>query len=136
MRVGSLVEAESLYLRAKSVGEKVLGRANGQLATILVSLGSVYYDSGRFSESERCLRAALEIQEGALGPEHIDVARSLRYYAVVLRKMGRKPEAKEMETRAEAILAKPANRAAAHSVTVDALIFEKKRKGASAIDCW
>jgi Tetratricopeptide repeat len=85
-------------------------------------------DSGRFSESERCLRAALEIQEGALGPEHIDVARSLRYYGILLRKMERKREAKDMDARAEAILAKPANRAAAHSATVDTLIFEKKRK--------
>jgi tetratricopeptide (TPR) repeat protein len=128
MKEEALVEAETLYLRAKSIGEKVLGRTHPQIATIFVSLGSVYYDSGRFSESERCLRAALEIQESALGPEHPDVARSLRYYAVLLRQMGRKLEAKDMEARAESILAKPANRAAAHSVTVDALIFEKKNK--------
>ena len=61
-------------------------------------------------------------------PEHPDVARSLKYYAVILRETGRKLEAKDMEARAESILAKPANRAAAHSVTVDALIFEKKSK--------
>jgi tetratricopeptide (TPR) repeat protein len=125
---GRLVEAESLYLRAKSVGEKLLGRANSHLATILVSLGSVYYDSGRFTESERCLHAALEIQEGSLGSEHPDVARSLKYYAVILRETGRKIEAKDVEARAQSILAKPGNRAAAHSVTVDALIFEQKRK--------
>ena len=36
-----LMEAESLYLRAKSMGETELGRGNPQIATTLVSLGSV-----------------------------------------------------------------------------------------------
>jgi hypothetical protein len=73
------------------------------------------------------LRAALEITEKALGPEHPTVARTLKYYAILLRKMERKLEAKHVEARAHALLAKTGNRAGVHStVTVEALAFTEK----------
>ncbi len=49
---------------------------------------------------------SLAIWEKALGPEHPNVAQSLKNYAALLRKTGRSTEATKMEARAKAIRAK------------------------------
>ena len=72
------------------------------------NLASFYYAQGKYAEAEPLYRRALAIFEKALGPEHLDVARSLENYAKLLRKTNRKAEAAKMEVRAKAIRTKHA----------------------------
>jgi hypothetical protein len=51
-------------------------------------------------------QGSLAIREKALGPEHPNVALSLKNYADLLREIGRSEEAQEMEARAQAIRSK------------------------------
>jgi Tetratricopeptide repeat len=55
-------------------------------------------------EAEALLRRSLAIREKSLGTEHPKVGESLFSYAILLRKTKRKAQAREMETRAAAIL--------------------------------
>jgi len=73
------------------------------LAVDLNNLATLYFDQGRYAESERLHRRSLTIRENALGPEHPKVATALENYADTLRKLGRETEAQRMETRAKAI---------------------------------
>ncbi len=63
---------------------------------------------GKYAEAEPLYKRSLAIVEKALGPEHPDVATSLKNYAALLRKTGRATEASKMEARAKAIRAKHA----------------------------
>ena len=66
------------------------------------------YAQGRYAEAEPLYKRSLAIWEGALGPEHPNVATALENYSVLLRETGRYDEATEMEARAAAIRAKHA----------------------------
>ncbi len=57
------------------------------------------------AEAEPLFKRALAIEEKALGPEHPDVATTLKSYAALLRKTGRSTAAQGMEARAKAIRA-------------------------------
>ncbi len=54
------------------------------------------------------MKRVLAIREKAVGPEHPDVATSLKNYAALLRETGRGNEAARLEARAKAIRAKHA----------------------------
>ena len=60
------------------------------------------------SDAELRYQRSLAILERALGPEHPNVAQSLKNYAGLLRETGRGEEAEEMEARVLAIRAKHA----------------------------
>jgi Flp pilus assembly protein TadD len=68
--------------------------------------GALYVLMGNPEEAEPYLKRALTIEQDALGGDHPAVAGIMLNYAAVLRQMRRKGEAKEMEKRAKAILAR------------------------------
>ncbi len=75
----------------------------GKTATIkvLTILGGLYARAGRDSEAESTMARALSMAEATYGPEHPCVANVLEIYAVVLRQLNQKHEAKSMEKRAK-----------------------------------
>jgi tetratricopeptide (TPR) repeat protein len=74
----------------------------GQAQTLLL-LASVYVAEGQAPAAEPLLRRAIEVTERAFGPEHPDLAPMLGQYATVLRRTGRKQEAREASRRAKTI---------------------------------
>jgi tetratricopeptide (TPR) repeat protein len=63
------VEAESLYQRAITIGEKTLGPDHLDLATMLNNLATLYSDQGKDAEAEPLYQRAIAIGEKTLGPE-------------------------------------------------------------------
>ena len=80
--------------------------SNPQLPQKEVRLAQLYQRMGRAADAESCFERSLEILEKAAGPDHPDVAAILLDYADLLRRMKRKSEARRLEGRAKAILAR------------------------------
>jgi len=76
------------------------------VVTRLNNLALLYAQQGKYAEAEPLFKRALAIDEKALGPEHPDVAAIAERLALVLRKLGRKSEAKVYEKQAARIRAK------------------------------
>ena len=70
----------------------------------LNNLAALYHSQGRYAEAEPLHKRALAIAEKALGPEHHDLAQSLRNYSALLHKTGLNNEAIMVELRAEALV--------------------------------
>ena len=64
-------------------------------AEVRTTLGSAYLNLGSWEASERELRRALEVRERQLGPDHVDVARSLHHLSTLLLARGAPPRAAE-----------------------------------------
>jgi len=79
----SLSTAENLdsaVLIAKVALQKVevqFGRSDTTVASMLNTLGKLYYRQAKYAEAEPLFKRALEIREKTLGPHHPDVAISL-----------------------------------------------------------
>jgi tetratricopeptide (TPR) repeat protein len=74
---GRYSEAEPLYKRALTIGEKTLGPDDPDVATWLNNLALLYDHQGKYSEAEPLYRRALAIDEKALGPDHASFAKDL-----------------------------------------------------------
>ncbi len=59
----------------------------------------------RYSDAEALYRKALPLLEASLGPKHPELADTLQSYGLVLRKLKRRSEALEVESRRNALLA-------------------------------
>jgi tetratricopeptide (TPR) repeat protein len=70
---------------------------------ILSRAGQFLWERGRYAEAQTLHERALTIAERALGPDHLEVARSLNDLAVVHWYQGRYAEAKQFNERALAI---------------------------------
>ena len=75
------------------------------MTTSLNNLGELYRVQGRYAEAEPLFKRSLAINEKALGPNDLDVAKSLEKYAALLRVKQRNGAAAKMEARAKAIRA-------------------------------
>lgn len=69
----------------------------------LDNLAMLYQTQGKYAEAEPLYERSLAMDEKTLGPEHPDLAESLKNYAALLQKMGRGADAAKMDARAEAI---------------------------------
>jgi tetratricopeptide (TPR) repeat protein len=98
---GRYDEAEPMFKRALTIGEKTLGHPD--VATSLNNLALLYQTQGRYNEAEPMLKRSLAMREKTLGPEHPDVALSLNNLAGLYLDMGRYDEAEPMFKRALAI---------------------------------
>jgi tetratricopeptide (TPR) repeat protein len=97
-------EAGEPYLRrAIAIGEKAFPQT-AAMAKLQVCVAALELSRGNPQESARILRLAIALQERTLGPAHPEVARSLGYYSVTLRRMHDKAGARQAENRAKAIL--------------------------------
>src|SRR5581483_8801177 len=79
----------------------------------------------RYGEAESLFRQALAIQEKALGPEHPDIAPVLFNYAMLLRRIGRKSQARELDSRARRIRTAYSGTPAAQTVDYRELFQQK-----------
>lgn len=70
---------------------------------VLNNLADVYCQTGRLREADELFRQTFEIQRSSLGPAHPHVRITLRNHAAVLRKMGERRRASELEKQAAAI---------------------------------
>jgi tetratricopeptide (TPR) repeat protein len=66
-------------------------------------MGMLYSDQGKIDEAEALYRTALEIQQKALGAEHLDVARTLNNLAGVCQMRRQYREAEDLYFRVLAI---------------------------------
>ena len=107
---GRYAEAEPLYQQARAITEKALGPDHPDLATTLNNLAQLYTGQGRYAEAEPLYQQDWAITEKALGPDHLNLATTLENYATLLHKTDRDTEAANLETRAQAIRARHAER--------------------------
>jgi tetratricopeptide (TPR) repeat protein/predicted Ser/Thr protein kinase len=85
------------------------GALQGQpeiLAAVRTTLGQTYQALGLYPEAETHLKAALELRQAALGPEHRDVAASLHNLASLLHDRGDGPDAERLYREALRIMRK------------------------------
>jgi tetratricopeptide (TPR) repeat protein len=107
-------EAEPLFVRGLAALEQRLGPAHWRVAAVVADMAKMYVARGEYARSEELYRRSIASYSLALGPEHPAVATLEKEYAVILRKLHRKREAREVEQRA-AISLKPSGQA----LTVD-----------------
>ena len=99
-------EAQSCFQEVLTILEKIKTASPAFLAKALNNQGALYAVMGKPKEAEPYLKLALASEQDAQAGDHPAMAGILSNYAAVLRQMKRKGEAKEMENRAKAILAR------------------------------
>jgi tetratricopeptide (TPR) repeat protein len=72
-----------LYLEAKSIREKVLGKEHPDYAASLNNLANLYRDKGDYDKAEPLYLEAKSIREKVLGKEHPDYATSMDNLAIL-----------------------------------------------------
>ena len=97
---GKYEQAEPLFQRALTIGEKALGPEHPDVATGLNNLAALYHTQGKYEQAEPLLQRSLTILEKALGPEHPDVAISLNNLAALYRAQGKYEQAEPLYQRA------------------------------------
>jgi tetratricopeptide (TPR) repeat protein len=90
---------ESIDLQQKSIRvlEAALGQDHPSLVVPFNNLASTYFKEDHFSEASLTYQRAIDICRKTLGEDHLDCAVLLENYAVVLRKLGRKREARKAD---------------------------------------
>ncbi len=91
-------------------------------AAALTNLGRAYLSIGNIDQAEGLLRTALELQEASIGPDHPDVAVTLRHLASAALAQGLKRQSKAFAKRAAAIRALT-DQSNAAGVTIDASVW-------------
>jgi tetratricopeptide (TPR) repeat protein len=98
-----LAEAESLYERALTIREKMLGAEHPTVATSLNDLALLYYDQGQYGKAESFSQRAVAIQEKVFGPEDPEVAECLNSLALLYYHQGQYEKTEPLFGRALAI---------------------------------
>jgi tetratricopeptide (TPR) repeat protein len=116
-----ICEARGRFREAAVLYEQAISSAPaGQpRARMLANLGALYLKLGNPTAATVALGRSLEEMETAVGPAHPDVARVLEDYERVLRKAGRKAEARNAAKRAAVIRSSFAWQDNATRLTVD-----------------
>src|SRR6185312_534006 len=96
---GLYAEAEPLIRRACAIYEDA-SASSPEVATCLIYLAELLYDTNRLSEAEPLMRQALRIDEELLGKNHPSVARDLSNLAWLLKTTNRLAEAEPLIVRA------------------------------------
>jgi tetratricopeptide (TPR) repeat protein len=96
---------ESISLQQKSIRvlEAALGQEHPSLVAPFNNLATTYLKADRFAEAGLYYQRAIIICRKTLGEDHLDYAVLLENYAVVLRKLGRKREAKRADAEGQQI---------------------------------
>lgn len=103
--LGNYDRSADLYRKALGHGQKSLGPNNLETARILNGLAYLYYNQGKLNESLTFYEWAVSSTESATGSNDPLLAACLKDYARVLRSVGKESRAKEVEMRADSILA-------------------------------
>jgi len=98
-------EAENIYRRVLKLQVDRMGQHH-DVALTHNDLGVIFTEAERFAEAEKEFKEALEIWKAKWDQElrTEDEAVTYHNYGVLLEKMGRSDEAKEMEAKADAIM--------------------------------
>jgi tetratricopeptide (TPR) repeat protein len=96
-------ESVDLQEKAIRVWEMARGKQHPALVTPLNDLADAYVRMGRFYDALVAYQRAIDICGRTLGEDHLEHALLLKNYAHVLRKLGRKREAKAAETQSQLI---------------------------------
>ncbi len=99
------VHAEELLKRAISIHERHQRRWHPWLATARINLGNLYTGLGRLDEAEELFEMAAYAQSRSLEARHPDVALRLYAQAALFAKIGDYAQARELDDRAEAMMA-------------------------------
>jgi tetratricopeptide (TPR) repeat protein len=119
---GRYAEAVPLLERGIHIVRNAGPLANTQLPRVIVNLAEAKYWAGDAAAADPLCVEALDIIPRLFGPEHPDVAYVLRLHAEVLKKLGRKDEAKATRRRGEALA-----ESAVPAATVDRFELSRKR---------
>jgi tetratricopeptide (TPR) repeat protein len=92
-------EAATAYRRSIDLLESALGKGHPLLVSPLSNLGESYLKMGTLTEASAAYRRAADICDASVMIEDLPCGINLAGYAEVLRKQGRKREAKALETR-------------------------------------
>ncbi|MCC6859510.1 MAG: tetratricopeptide repeat protein [Bryobacterales bacterium] len=122
-RQGAFSEATSLLEAVVRILDKSSKPPGSRAGVARGNLGQAYYRLGKLGEANAMFASALPILERTIGGDHPEVVRYLLDYAQVLRKLKRKQEAKVLEKRAQAILARQSRENAAQRLTIDVRIL-------------
>jgi tetratricopeptide (TPR) repeat protein len=119
--LATIYEAEqkngmAMDLLQLSVAETIPGQARARMRA---NLAMLQWRSGMGEASEKTLHEALAEAEASVGLDHPDTARILELSGEVLRRSGRKAEAKKAADRAVAIRASSASQTNENGFTVD-----------------
>lgn len=106
----------AMDLLQQAVAEMTPGQAR---ARVLANLGVLEWKLGMHERSEQTLLNALGEAEASVGGHHPDTARILEQYGELLRRTGRKTEAKKAADRAHAIRVSFAFQTSENGFTVD-----------------
>lgn len=100
---GRYSESIDLCLESLRLFEGAMGDEHPSLVAPLNNLGLSYLKLGRLNDAELTLRRANAVCGKTLGEDHATCGALLEGYAVVLRKLDRKREAKAFATRSQQI---------------------------------
>jgi tetratricopeptide (TPR) repeat protein len=106
--------AQPLFQQGLAELEKALGSDHPHVASLTADYAKMYADARDYARSEQLYQRSITLYEQAPGQQHPAVAAVQKEYAALLRKCGRKREARDLE--------RTANRFAQHPVppaTVD-----------------
>lgn len=96
-------ESVDLDLKSLRLFEAAMGDQHPSLVTPLNNLGLSYFKLGRLNDAELTLHRANVVCDSTLGEDHATCGAVLEGYAVVLRKLNRKREAKAVAARSKEI---------------------------------
>ena len=103
METGDLAQARRLYERALNLCIKIAGEQHAQTGVILSNLAELELRTGATSKAMELFSKSLSILEASLGPNHPTLIPTLTGQAALLRKLGRKRDAKIAESRWKSI---------------------------------
>jgi tetratricopeptide (TPR) repeat protein len=98
-QLGKYTETEPFYQQSLTIRQQVLGPQHPDTATSLNNLAGLYQAQGKYTEAEPLYQQALAIIEKTLESEHPITNAILKNYAIVLYKMKREDDAKNIEAR-------------------------------------
>lgn len=98
--IGQYAQAEALYQRALTIGERILGPAHALIATISNNLATIYKQQGRYDEAEQLYQRAIRIREPNVGLNSRDFTSSLTNLAEIYKQRHKYDEAEPLFQRA------------------------------------
>jgi tetratricopeptide (TPR) repeat protein len=101
--LGCYKESVDLYLESLRLFQALMGDEHPSLLAPLYNLALSYLKLGRFNEAELTFRRANSVCGKTLSEDHATCGVLLEGYAVVLRKLNRKAEAKAVAARSQQI---------------------------------